>query len=174
MNESLSRETVEQIDAMVERVAGNAGLPGQGSTNRFKLLEQEYKQRYLKLRGMNEFIEEIKTYLKDGMLDLMEEGYSQEKAVKISLDKFDERELEQTFAEYSDSLKEDVPKESSCSSARRDDASEQLIAVFSVLGIALGLIVGWLSKQIWIGLAIGMFTGVGIGLLIDTLYKIKS
>jgi hypothetical protein len=108
MNEHmLSRETMQRIDKLVERVARKAGYSGQEEMTYKEHLQAKFEQernklarQYQKYRRKlslkprrTDFAEEIKTYLRDGLLDLMKEGYPEEEALKITMDKFDEAEL---------------------------------------------------------------------------------
>ncbi|MGQ9826102.1 MAG: permease prefix domain 1-containing protein, partial [Desulfotomaculales bacterium] len=66
-------------------------------------LAQKYRKfrRKLSLKPRRkDFAEEIKTYLCDGLVDLMKEGYSEEEALKITMEKFDEAELNSSFEKF--------------------------------------------------------------------------
>lgn len=97
----LSREAMARIDAMVEQIARKAGFTGSEDMTYQELIQARFEQQYGRIK---DFTEEIKTYLKDGLLDLIEEGYSEEEAITITMEKFDEAELNSTFVDFANAL----------------------------------------------------------------------
>ncbi|WP_040948379.1 hypothetical protein, partial [Gorillibacterium massiliense] len=113
-DQTLSREALQKIDKLVERVARKAGYTGNGELTYKEHLQMKLEQNRDKLtKGYNKYkhklslkpsqkdlSEEIKTYLRDGLADLMKEGYTEKEALQITMDKFDEAELRKDFGEF--------------------------------------------------------------------------
>jgi hypothetical protein len=195
MTDHLSREALTKIDAMVERVARKAGYTGRENMTYKELLQAKYEQQRRKLerkisqergkiaKGINkyrhkfsmkpgnpDFAEEIKTYLQDGLLDLMQEGYSEAEAIKITLDKFDEAELNETFDEFVNAFEGFGMEEDYMTQwyVENGEAIGLFYAGFTTLGMTLGALSGYLLGHTWlntlIGLGVGLFVGAALGL----------
>lgn len=168
MSKRLSFDAMERIDAMVERIARKAGFTGRENMTYEELLQQKFEEQYGRMLMVKDFTEEIKTYLQDGLLDLMEEGYSEQEAINIIMDKFDEAELSDTFAEFAGAFEEFGVKDNKnrLKKSQLEDAMGILIGSLATLGMGLGLLAGHFAGHIWLGLFVGLFTGAGIGLLV--------
>ncbi len=184
MTDNLSREGHGRIEKMVERVARKAGYTGRENMTYKELLQAKLEQKRGKLKGKldryrrklsmkpgnTDFAEEIRTYLKDGVIDLMEEGHSEENAIEITLKKFDEAELSQSFDGFVRAFGGFGMEEWMTDwYAKNGEAIGLFYAAFVVLGTTLGAFGGYLLGRTWqntlIGLAVGLFSGVGLGLL---------
>jgi len=184
MTDNLSREALGKIEKMVERVARKAGYTGRENMTYKELLQAKLEQRRGKVKnkvdryrrklsmkpGNADFAEEIRTYLKEGVIDLMKDGFSEEEAIEITLKKFDEAELNQSFAEFAKAFGGFGMEEYMTEwYAKNGDAIGLFYAAFVVLGTSMGAFGGYLLGHTWqntlIGLAVGLFSGVGLGLL---------
>ncbi len=184
MNEALSRETNQKLARMVERVARKAGYTGQGDLtyrehlqlkldqNREKLERKvkKYRHKFSLHPKKTDFAEEIETYLRDGLMDLMKEGHSEEDALKITMEKFDEAEdkgdfedMMHTFDNFG--MNEHWPQWFEDSG----EAIGLLYAAFVILGLTVGGLIGYLSGHTLIsvlaGIGVGLGIGIGLGLL---------
>jgi len=184
MTDNLSREALGKIEKMVERVARKAGYTGRENMTYKELLQAKLEQRRGKVKnkvdryrrklsmkpGNADFAEEIRTYLKEGVIDLMKDGSSEEEAIEITLKKFDEAELNQSFAEFAKAFGGFGMEEYMTEwYAKNGDAIGLFYAAFVVLGTSMGAFGGYLLGHTWqntlIGLAVGLFSGIGLGLL---------
>jgi len=184
MTDNLSREALGKIEKMVERVARKAGYTGRENMTYKELLQAKLEQRRGKVKnkvdryrrklsmkpGNADFAEEIRTYLKEGVIDLMKDGFSEEEAIEITLKKFDEAELNQSFAEFAKAFGGFGMEEYMTEwYAKNGDAIGLFYAAFVVLGTSMGAFGGYLLGHTWqntlIGLGVGLFSGVGLGLL---------
>ena len=184
MTDSLSREAQARIEKMVERVARKAGYTGREAMTYRELLQAKLEQKRRKLKDKLEryrrklsmkpsntdFAEEIHAYLTDGVIDLVNEGRSEEEAIQITLKKFDEAEPNRSFEDFAKALggfgMDEWMKDWH---AKNGEAIGMFYAAFSVLGMTLGALLGYLLGRVWqtalIGLAAGLFFGIGLGLL---------
>jgi hypothetical protein len=186
MNENmLSRETMQKIDQLVERVARKAGYSGQEEMTYKEYLQARFEQELEKLAQnyrnfrrklslkprRKDFAEEIKTYLCDGLVDLMKEGYSEEEALKITIEKFDEAELNSSFEKFMREFDGFGVKEMQLEKwyTENGEAIGLFYAASLVLGITLGAFFGYTGGytllSTGIGLAVGCGVGIGLGLL---------
>lgn len=187
MNETtLSRETMQKIDKLVERVARKAGYSGQeGMTykehlqakfeqERDKLAQkfQQYRRKFSLKPRRTDFAEEIKTYLRDGLIDLMQEGYPEEEALKITMDKFDEAELNDSFKEFMrefDGFGVEEYMQIEKWYRENGEAIGLFYGAFFILGVTLGAFFGYIGGyslvSTGIGLAVGCGAGISLGLL---------
>lgn len=195
MTKSLSRETQEKIDQMVERVARKAGYTGKENWSYKEHIQVMYEQQYLqakfeKLKKKLEknrkkifntdFAEEIRTYLQDGLIDLMNEGYTEEEALKITLEKFDEADLKENFDEFAKSF-EDFGMQYEYELAKWYTKNGEAIGLFYsgflILGMAVGAFLGYLFGHTWIntliGLGLGTFIGIAFGLFSHAILAMK-
>ncbi len=184
MTDKLSREAQGKIDGMVERVARKAGYTGRENMTYKELLQAKLEQKLGKLKGKvdryrrklslkpgnRDFAEEIRTYLADGVRDLMKEGHSEQQAIEITLKKFDEAELNESFEDFAHAFGGfGMDERMTDWYAKNGEAIGLFYAAFVVLGTTLGAFGGYLFGHTWqntlIGLAVGLFSGVGLGLL---------
>jgi len=181
-DQTLSKETLQKLDKLVERVARKAGYTGHGGET-----YQEHLQSRLELgkhsqrhsRSMRkpvakstrkDLAEEIRTYLRDGLSDLMKEGHSEKEALQITMDKFDEAEHRPDFAGFMDAF----------DGFGIEEYTEQWYMVngeviglfyggFVFLGLTIGGFAGYLASRSLIdaaiGLAFGGCIGIGLGLI---------
>lgn len=190
----MSSEALKRIDKMVERVARKAGYTGKENMTYKEILQAKFEQKKNKLhnkvnkyRGKlslknrnTDFSEEIRTYLKDGLVDLINEGYSEEEAIKITMDKFDEAELKNDFYDFINEF-EGFGMENWNNHGRyskKDEAIGLFYAAFTVLGMVIGAFSGFLCgynlMNAVIGLVVGLFTGMGLGLLTHAFISLKD
>jgi len=187
MNEyMLSREAMQKIDRLVERVARKAGYSDQEEMTYKEHLQAKFEQerdklvqKYQKYRRKlslkprrTDFAEEIKTYLRDGLIDLMKEGYPEEEALKIAMDKFDEAELNSSFKEFMrefDGFGVEEYVQLELWHRENGEAIGLFYAAPFIMGITLGTFFGYISGHslvsTGIGLAVGCGAGIGVGLL---------
>lgn len=192
---NLSRETAKELDRLVERVARKSGYSGGEETYKEHLqrkLEQKldkakrtldhYRHKF-SLRSTNQdFADEIKTYLSDGIADLMAEGMSEAEALRVTKEKFDEAELAGSFDEFMNEFDdfglEQWQKQNQLWYMRHGESVGLFYAGFMMLGMVFGALIGFLTsggvpaflpQGGWvytiIGLAVGLFTGLGLGML---------
>ncbi|ATW26549.1 hypothetical protein [Candidatus Formimonas warabiya] len=182
----LDRETMRKIDKLVERVARKAGYSGQEEMTYKEHLQAKFEQQRDKLERKfqkyrhkfnlksrrTDFAEEIKTYLRDGLVDLMKEGYSEEEALKMTMDKFDEAELNSSFEEFMrefDGFGMEEYVQLDKWYRENGDAIGLFYGAFLILGLTLGAFFGYLGGHslvsTGIGLAVGCGAGIGLGLL---------
>jgi len=184
MTDNLSHEALGKIEKMVERVARKAGYTGTENMTYKELLQAKLDQKRGKVKNKadkyrrklsmkpsnSDFAEEIKTYLQEGVVDLMKDGSSEEAALEITLKKFDEAELNQSFDEFAKAFGGFGVQEYMTEwYANNGEAIGLFYAAFVVLGMTLGALGGYLLGHTWqntlIGLSAGLFSGVGLGLL---------
>ncbi|RNC29078.1 MAG: hypothetical protein AWM53_00998 [Candidatus Dichloromethanomonas elyunquensis] len=200
---NLSSETLAKIDTMVERVARKAGYTGRENMTYMELLQTKYEQQRKKIshkirnqrgkieQGINkyrhkfsmkpgnpDFAEEIKTYLKDGLLDLMNEGYTEAEAIKITMDKFDEAELNETFDEFVNAFDGFGMEEYMAHWYQNNgEAIGLFYAAFTLLGMTLGAFLGYLLGHTLlntlIGFGVGLFAGASLGLLSNAIIALS-
>jgi hypothetical protein len=167
MDRTLSSGTMEKINKMVERVAGRAKRDANKSFDR-------------------DFAEEIRTYLKDGLMELMDEGRTEEEALKSTMEKFDVAELKENFNdfakefewfgvdEYKDIKYSDIVMKKIMMRAMEKSAAVGLFyGAFIIFGMTIGAFLGFLLGHTLIntliGFTVGLFIGIGLGLLSDAL-----
>ncbi len=178
---------MQSIDSLVERVARKAGYTDKDDMTYKEHLQAKYEQKREKLQRKvrkykhkfslkpsrrSDFAEEIRTYLKDGLADLMLEGYSEEEALRITMEKFDEAELKASFEEFAKEFEGFGMQEYMHDAewyAKNGESIGLFYAAFLVLGLTFGALAGYLIGHQWytavIGLFAGLFVGVGCGLL---------
>lgn len=193
---NLSRETNRKLDELVRRVAQKAGYSGGELTyqehlqmkmeqTRKKLSAKYQRQKYKLGFGSknNDFVEEIKTYLAESIADYMREGHGEEEALKRTMDQFDEAELRPDFESFMKEF-DDFGMDQMEWYAKNGEAIGLFYGGFMFLGIAIGALVGFLSsggvpsflQEGWIytlvGTGVGMFIGMGLGLLSNALIAV--
>lgn len=203
MNNMLSQELQEKINNMVERVARKAGYTGKENMGYKEHLQNKYEQQYLQAkyekqrdkfeRKLNkyrhkisikpsntDFAEEIKTYLQDGLIDLMNEGYSEEEALKITMEKFDEADLKENFVEFVNALEGfgmENYYEMTDWYTKNGETIGLFYAAFLFLGMGFGALFGYLLGHTWlntlIGFGVGIFIGLSLGLLSHGILTLK-
>lgn len=194
MTNTLSREAIDKIEKMVERVARKAGYTGKENMTYKEIIQSKLEQKRHKLESKidkyrhkfstkpsnTDFAEEIKTYLKDGLLDLINEGYSEEEAIKITMEKFDEAELKDSFEDFIEAFGGfgmEEYKDNMEWYSKNGEAIGLFYAAFVVLGLTIGGFLGYLIGQTLvstlIGLGVGFFTGAGLGLLSNAIIVIN-
>lgn len=179
---NLSKDTNKKIDDLVRRAAKKAGYNGGELTyqehlqmkvervkKKFNAKVQKQKDKLGIGRKNNDIAEEIKTYLSDSIIDLMAEGHTEEEALKITLQQFDEAELKPDFDSFMHEFNDFGMEENMEWYSKNGEAIGLFFAAFTVLGITLGALIGYFIATSWIGAifggASGMFIGVGLGLL---------
>ncbi len=180
--QNISLETNKKIDELVKRVARKAGYSGGELTYQQHLqmklenVQRKLNQKFQRQRHKfgfspknNDFAEEVKTYLSDGIADLIAQDYSEEEAFQITMDKFDEAELKPNFEEFMQEFNDFGLQEQMQWHAENGEAIGLYFAAFMVLGLSLGAIFGWLAGHslvsCLIGMAAGFSVGIGLGLL---------
>ncbi len=191
----LSRETTKELDRLVERVARKSGYAGGEETYR-EHLQRKFEQKLNKAkRKMNhyrhkfslrpsnqDFADEIKTYLSDGIADLMAQGMSEAEALHATKEKFDEAELSDSFdefmSEFDDFGLQEWNKHIQLWYMQHGETIGLFYAGFMIFGMVFGSLIGFLtsggisaflSHGGWvytlIGLTVGLFTGLGLGMI---------
>lgn len=187
MNENiLNRVTMQKIDKLVERVARKAGysekeemtykehLQAKFERERDKLARkfQKYRRKLSLRPRRTDFAEEIKTYLRDGLLDLMKEGYSEEEALRITMDKFDEAELNSSFEEFMQEF-DGFGVEEYMHIEKWYRENGEAIGLFYastfILGLTLGAFFGYISGYSLVSAGIGLAVGCGVGISLGLL-----
>lgn len=192
----LSRESMGSIDALVERVARKAGYTGKEDMTYKEHLQAKYEQKRDKLQSKvdkykhklslrpsrgADFSEEIRTYLQDGLADLMQEGHTEEEALRITMEKFDEAELKGSFDEFAKEFEGFGMEEYMHHGqwyTKNGESIGLFYAAFTVFGLTFGALAGYLIGHTWItaviGLVVGLFTGVGCGLLSNAIIALRK
>lgn len=195
-NQALSRESMARIDLLVERVAMKAGYTGKEDMSYKEILQAKYDQKREKMKHKmdkyrhkfsmkpsrsSDFAEEIRTYLKDGLTDLMQEGHTEEEALKITMEKFDEAELKGSFDDFAKEFEGFGTEEFMNNMewyAKNGESIGLFYAAFTVFGMTFGALAGYLIGHTWItaviGLVVGLFTGVGCGLLSNAIISLRK
>lgn len=167
------------LDALVERVAYKAGFTGNEDMTYKEVLQTKYEQKIRKMRGKldrykgklglkpkrTDFTEEIRTYLRDGMDELMAQGHSLEEAIRLTGEKFDEAELAESFDAFVKNFDEfGLGEEAMRNQWRQNEEAGGLIyGGFSTLGVALGGLIGFINMGPWYYIVIGVGAGAMIG-----------
>jgi len=117
-----------------------------------------------------DFAEEIRTYIADGIRDLMAEGHSEEEALKITLAKFDEAESKDDFKDFfADFDGFEVGQKIALWHVENGDTIGLFYAASVIFGITVGALLGYLLGedlvQVGIGAGFGLFFGISGGLL---------
>lgn len=175
----LSRETLQKLDKLVERVARKAGYTGHGGLSYEEHLQSGFERGKHSQRNSHsrrkpgtkssrkDLAEEIRTYLRDGLTDLMKEGHSEKEALQITLDKFDEAELRPDFDGFLEAFDgfgiEEYTEEWYMVNG---EVIGLFYAGFVFLGLTVGGFTGYLASRSLIDAAIGLAFGgcIGIGL----------
>ena len=178
-NETLSRESGQKIEKMVERVARKAGYTGQGELTYREHLQYKFDQKREKLvrkakkyrhkfsvhSKKTDFAEEIETYIRDGVLDLIKQGHSEEDALKITMEKFDEADLKGDFEDMMHTY-DNFGMNEHWQQFYQDngEAVGLFYAAFVILGLTVGGLIGFLGGHTLISAALGSAVGLGIGI----------
>lgn len=185
----LSGATQKKIDELVERVAKKAGHSG-GNTGHGieRSIKQEIKQalsevfdegsKYTGSKAESccrDFSEEIHAYLADGIHDLMREGHTEEEALKMTIEKFDEAELKENFSEFLDEFDGFGIKKHIVWYVNNGEVLGLFYGAFVILGITTGSFFGYLYggdiASVGIGAAFGLGFGIACGLLSHALLR---
>jgi hypothetical protein len=167
MDRTLSAGTMEKINRMVERVAGRVKRDAHKSFDR-------------------DFAEEIRTYLKDGLMELMDDGRTEEEALKQTMEKFDVAELKENFNDFAKefdwfgvdeykniSYGDIVMRKIMMRAIEKSPATGLFYGAFIILGSTVGVFIGFMFGHTWantlIGFGFGLFAGLSLGLLSDGL-----
>ena len=194
-NNKLNPKTEKELDSLVERVARKSGYLSGTETykeyleKKFNKFKKEYvkgakKYRHklsLKPSYNLDFAEEIKAYLSEGIIDLKTEGYSEEEALRLTLEKFDEAELQESFQdfmkEFDDFGMEEYRMKSKEWYLENGETIGLFYGGFTILGVTIGACIGFLASggiplflnMGWIytliGAVLGAMIGVGCGLI---------
>ncbi len=194
MDSKLSRETLSQVDKMVERVGRKAGYTGRENMSYKEILQdkierskskldakvKKYKRKLSVNPSDRDFAEEIRVYLIDSIKALMDEGYSEEDAVRVSREKFDETEGISSFEEYFDAWEKFGLDRNGTMEwyIEQGETIGLFMAAFVVLGLTLGAFVSFLAGAVWQTILIctcaGLLLGVGGGLLAMAILSYKK
>ncbi|WP_096187331.1 hypothetical protein [Evansella halocellulosilytica] len=185
----LRRETQKELDRMVERVARKSGYAGGEITykehlqNKFadtveKAREKvdKYRRKFSLESSNTDFAEEIKSYLRDGLYDLIEEGFSEEEALRITKEKFNEAELQESFEEFMNEFDDFGLEEYTAAISKEwnvyhGETVGLFYGGFTIMGLTIGSLIGFLSSggvsaflsEGWINTLIGAGAGVMLG-----------
>jgi hypothetical protein len=195
MQHKLSDAAMRKIDELVDRVAKKAGYGGAGEQD-FKYgfsldglgeqiersIEQAFHQKGHRRHihksgrkhygGRRDFAEEIRTYLADGILDLMEEGHSEEEALKMTMDKFDDAEMKEDFSALLETFDgfgiQEGTQEIASWYIRNGEVMGLLYGFFFLFGVVVGGFLGYLLGD-WVSAAIGAGFGAAFGIVFGLL-----
>ena len=193
---SLNDVTKEKIDELVGRVAKKAGYTAKDIEGFVESLGAEIDEAGRRFEGKcshrkhhhhkhfhggghfgmgksfsrRDFAEEIRTYIADGIRDLMAEGHSEEEALKITLAKFDEAESKDDFKDFfADFDGFEVGQKIALWHVENGDTIGLFYAASVIFGITVGALLGYLLGedlvQVGIGAGFGLFFGISGGLL---------
>ncbi len=192
---NLSASTEKELDKLVERVARKAGCTGSDQISYYEQLQQklthtkvkaEKKLNRVKIKlgmtkGQPDFAEEIRGYLRDGLIDRMQNGASEQEALSATLAAFDQNETAQDFAglmaAYDQFGLEDLEMNKHHGSMAGDETVGLFFAAFTVLFPTIGGLLGWLLGSGWVAIGVGVGTGfllgTGAGLLTMAILSAK-
>lgn len=192
----LSRESQQKIDGLVERVAKKAGYTGGEGLTYKEHLQAKYEHKREKIRRKinkykhkfslrpsrdADFAEEIRTYLRDGLKDLMEEGHSEEEALRMTMEKFDEAELKDSFDDFAKEFGGFGMEEYMHNMEwyqHNGEAIGLFYAAFTVFGLTFGALAGYLIGHAWYwavaSLVVGLLSGAGGGLLSNAIISLRK
>ena len=203
-NKKLNAKTEKELEAMVERVARKSGYSTGEETykeylkRKFDELKEECLKEATKIRHKFslkpshdlDFAEEIKAYLSDGILDLKAEGYSEEEALRITMEKFDEAELQESFQDFMKEFNDFGMEEYLMKSEQWYVENGEIIGLFyggfAILGVTLGALIGFLTSgglaellvggwiYTLIGAGVGAMLGIGIGVISHGIIAMKK
>ncbi len=170
---NLSKETNNKIDSLVNRVAKKSGYASKEIS--FEKYVNEYKNNK-RNNGNSDFKEEIKTYLSDSIIDLMNEGLTESEALEKTINQFDEAEL---MPEMEDFMKEfnDFGIKMDAEWFAKHEAIGVFYGGFIILGTAFGTFGGYLAGgvvNVLVGTALGLASGVGLGLISQVVITAKG
>ncbi len=140
----------------------------------FEKYINEYKNN--KKNSSNDFKEEIKTYLADSIIDLMNEGLTESEALEKTISQFDEAELMPGMEDFMKEF-DDFGIKMDAEWYAKHEAIGMFYGAFVVLGLAFGAFGGYLAGgliNILVGTTLGLFTGVGLGLLSQCIIATKG
>lgn len=166
---NLSKETSKELEKLVERVVKKSGFATKEITFEKYINDKKNKSK--------DFKEEIKTYLYDSILDLMEDGMTESDALSKTTKQFDMAEL---MPEMETFMKEfnDFGMELDEEWYAKHGAVGSFYGGFIILGITLGTLIGFLTTgtilSCLIGAGFGLFIGVGLGLISQGIISTKS
>jgi len=170
----LSDAAMRKIDELVERVAKKAGYSGadeQGFKYNFsndlknRIMDGFGKHHHREERGQRDFAEEIRAYLADGILDMMDDGYSEEEALRMTIDKFGEAETKEDFSALLDAFDGFGLQARRLASwyVRNGEVLGLFYAAFVMFGLTIGAFLGYLLSGDWVNALIGAGVGLGFG-----------
>ncbi len=169
----LSKETSGKIDGLVKRVAKKSGYASKEIS--FEKYVRDYKKN--KKNSDNDFEEEIRTYLADSIIDMMNEGMSEAEALEKTISQFDEAEL---MPEMEDFMKEfnDFGMEMNEEWYAKHEAIGVFYGAFVILGTTIGAMGGYFGTDsilnALVGGVFGLFIGVGLGLFSQGIIAVKG
>lgn len=158
-------------------------------TRKFEAVIKDWKaeahkyRRKLSLKSSHnlDFAEEIKTYLSDGISDLKAEGYTEKEALQITLEKFEDAELQDNFTDFMNEFNDFGMEEHKMKAQQLHMENGEILGVyyggFTILGMTIGGLLlfltsggvpefldsGWIYTLI--GLGVGTLIGIGCGLI---------
>ncbi len=182
----LSSETMRAIDELVKRVARKSGYRDTNSSsykehlqshlqNHFERGSHKFNQKMERFQkhfddgrpsGMD-FAEEIKSYICDGIIDLMSEGHSEEEALKMTMEKFDEAESANNFEGFSRVFNDFGLRDQAFMAkwyAKNGEKIGLFYAAFLILGVSIGGLVGFVAGKTLLNTIVGLVAGAGIGI----------
>lgn len=194
MNKQLNANSEKQLDELVTRVARKAGCVGRDQQSYYEQLQQKLTETKTKAENklhkvkiklgmaktMPDFAEEIRGYLKDGLLDLIAEGHTEEQALALTLDKFNQTEMDSDFDGLMRAYNQFGLEEETMH--QRQNVPYDAIGVFYgayfILGITTGGLLGWLLGNGWAdiigGIAVGLGFGLGLGVLTMAILMLRG
>jgi len=190
---NLSQKTERELDQLVQRVARKSGYAGGGETykehlqrkldekmQRVRAKMDRYKHKFSLEPSDRDFADEIQTYLRDGVAELMAQGKTEEEALRLTEEKFDVAELRNSFDDFMgefDDFGVEAWKMDQQIYIENGGSIGLLYGAFELLGIVFGALIGFLcgggvpqfTANGWIytliGLAVGVLSGTALGLL---------
>jgi hypothetical protein len=171
----------------VAKKAGHSGeKAGQGIA---KEINQEITQAFSEIFGegskaakrkaascSRDFAEEIHAYLADGIHDLMKEGHTEEEALKITIDKFDEAELKGDFSDFLEEFDGFGIQKNIAWYVNNAEVLGLFYGAFVMLGLTVGSFSGYLMGDgigdVGIGAGFGLGFGITCGLLSHALLRL--
>ncbi|MDR0504987.1 MAG: permease prefix domain 1-containing protein [Bifidobacteriaceae bacterium] len=198
---TLSPTVQAELDVLIERIARKSGYAGQTSMQQHIQAKVEAKmdkaraqlaKTQVRLGGTpkTDFAEEIRTYLADGIADLIAEGHSEAEALQITRQKFDDAELAPNFDAFLDrfdsfglnhawNLSLQSARESREWYAQHGEVVGLFYGGFVILGLVAGSLLGYLTgdhawSAVGIGAAAGLGFGIAAGLLANAIVRARN
>jgi len=139
-------------------------------------LAEEFGRHSKMSSSRRDFAEEIRAYLADGIHDLMNEGHSEEEALKKTIEKFDEAELKEEFSDFLKEFDGFGIKNNVVWYVNNGEVLGLFYGASVITGLTVGSLLGYLLGgdigSVGIGAAFGLGFGIAGGLFSHALLRL--